>query len=265
MIDLRLAKLGESRSNLDADHNLRFNALSLLKTFTIKWYGQLTLHLNIPYRDRVLIAPVATRIDDHNLSPRCPLSTRLLPEHFPCSWHQHSSHTGWHNPQASGVKPSPECLSTYQRLKVKDSSGVKLEYIIYKIQFYPGENKKPDIVVEKESTVADYEKFVEDLPENECRWGVFDFEYESGEGKRKKIVFVMWYVPTRLQEGNRRAYGVISGLLTLPLSKTRWCTHPPNQVSAIPLQVPLWKSRGLTTLKSLWKLVCYPYFTPLLT
>jgi len=156
-------------------------------------------------------------------------------------------------------------LSAYQQLKVKDSNGVKLEYIIYKIQFYPaGENKKPDIVVEKSSTVANYDKFVEDLPESECRWGVFDFEYDSGEGKRKKIVFVMWYVPNRLQDivlEDGRAHGVIPGLLILPASKTRWCTHPPNKVSAIPLQVPLWKSRGLTTLKSPRTLVGYSCFT----
>jgi cofilin len=32
------------------------------------------------------------------------------------------------------------------------------------------------------------------LPENDCRYAVYDFEYDtaSGEGKRSKIVFFIW-------------------------------------------------------------------------
>lgn len=128
------------------------------------------------------------------------------------------------HPQASGIKPSPECLSAYQRLKIKEADVVKLEYVIYKIQSYPPqEGKKPDIVVEKESTEANYEDFIENFHEDDCRWGIFDFEYDSGEGMRKKIIFVTWYVPSRLQDivlEDGLAHGVISGLL-IPLKSKR--------------------------------------------
>lgn len=50
-----------------------------------------------------------------------------------------------------------------------------------------------EIVVEKTSEDTDYDRFVEDLPEEECRWAIYDFEFEKeGAGKRNKIVFVSW-------------------------------------------------------------------------
>jgi cofilin len=51
-----------------------------------------------------------------------------------------------------------------------------------------------EIVVEKASNSQSYEDFLADLPEAECRWAVYDFEYEKeGAGKRKKIVFYSWF------------------------------------------------------------------------
>jgi cofilin len=50
-----------------------------------------------------------------------------------------------------------------------------------------------EIVVEKTSSAADYDDFIADLPEVECRWAVYDFEFEKeGGGKRNKIVFISW-------------------------------------------------------------------------
>jgi cofilin len=53
---------------------------------------------------------------------------------------------------------------------------------------------KTEIVVSKASNESNYEDFVNELPENDCRYAVYDFEYEtaSGEGKRSKIVFYIW-------------------------------------------------------------------------
>lgn len=44
------------------------------------------------------------------------------------------------------------------------------------------------------STENDFDKFLENLPEKECRWAVYDFEFElgPGEGKRNKLTFVGW-------------------------------------------------------------------------
>lgn len=55
-------------------------------------------------------------------------------------------------------------------------------------------DSKTEIIVEETSTSADYDTFLEKLPENECKYAVYDFEYEigGGEGKRSKIVFFTW-------------------------------------------------------------------------
>ncbi|GAA97218.1 uncharacterized protein L969DRAFT_69603 [Mixia osmundae IAM 14324] len=86
---------------------------------------------------------------------------------------------------SSGVAVSSECLEAFQTLKL----GKKLKYIIY------GLNKdNTEIVVVKTSDSADYDEFVGDLPPADCRWAVYDFEYEQagGGGKRNKLVFYMW-------------------------------------------------------------------------
>ncbi|KAF8882896.1 hypothetical protein CPB84DRAFT_1750777 [Gymnopilus junonius] len=85
---------------------------------------------------------------------------------------------------ASGVGVNEQCLTTFQELKLKK----KHKYIIFNL------NKElTEIVVEKTSDVQDYEAFVADLPETECRWAIYDFEFEKeGAGKRNKIVFLSW-------------------------------------------------------------------------
>lgn len=41
---------------------------------------------------------------------------------------------------------------------------------------------------------ATYDDFVARLPEDDCRYAVYDFEYEKapGEGLRSKICFIVW-------------------------------------------------------------------------
>lgn len=67
--------------------------------------------------------------------------------------------------------------------------GKKYKFIIFSLN-----DKKTEIVVDKTSTDQDYEKFVEALPENDCRYAIYDYEYEigNGEGKRSKIIFYIW-------------------------------------------------------------------------
>jgi cofilin len=48
-------------------------------------------------------------------------------------------------------------------------------------------------VVDKTSSEKDYDEFVADLSETECRWAIYDFEFEKEDGgKRNKIVFLSW-------------------------------------------------------------------------
>jgi len=83
---------------------------------------------------------------------------------------------------ASGVPVNPICISTYQELKLKK----QLKYVIFALN-----KDKNEIVVHKSSQSSDYDDFLVDLPENECRWAVYDFEFEK-EGKRNKLLFYSW-------------------------------------------------------------------------
>jgi hypothetical protein len=99
-------------------------------------------------------------------------STKLIVPLFPV-----------HLEQSTGVTVSQECLSAFQELK----TGKKIKYIIY--------GMSPDnsqIVVLETSTEKSYDAFIEKLPETECRWAVYDFEFDSGEGIRNKLCFYMW-------------------------------------------------------------------------
>ncbi|KAJ8520840.1 hypothetical protein ONZ45_g2384 [Pleurotus djamor] len=85
---------------------------------------------------------------------------------------------------ASGVAVNDQCLSAFQELKL----GKKHKYIIFNLS-----KDNTEIVVEKTSSATDYEDFIADLPEAECRWAVYDFVFEKGDdGKRQKITFFSW-------------------------------------------------------------------------
>ncbi|KAI9465526.1 actin depolymerizing factor [Lactarius psammicola] len=84
---------------------------------------------------------------------------------------------------SSGVGVNPECLTEFQELKL----GKKTKYIIFSLS-----KDKTEIVVEKKSVGGDYDDFIEDLPALECRWAVYDLEFDTEDGKRNKLVFVSW-------------------------------------------------------------------------
>jgi len=86
----------------------------------------------------------------------------------------------------SGVGLSKDCVPTFDELKLGKG---KIKYIIYKLS-----DDKSTIEVAETGDSADYETFISKLPENDCRYAVYDFEYElqSGEGKRSKICFYTW-------------------------------------------------------------------------
>jgi cofilin len=84
---------------------------------------------------------------------------------------------------ASGVGVNDACMTEFQALKKRAH-----KYIVFTL------NKElTEVIVEKTSSEANYDDFLADLPETECRWVVYDFEFEKeGAGKRSKIVFLSW-------------------------------------------------------------------------
>ena len=92
-----------------------------------------------------------------------------------------------HDLQASGVTANSGVLPTIQK-----SNSWK--YIIFGIV-----NKNTEIGVLNTSLSNDYDEFLKEFPENECRWALYDLMYDSGEGMRNKRIFYHWCVPNRLQ------------------------------------------------------------------
>ncbi|KZT56333.1 actin depolymerizing protein [Calocera cornea HHB12733] len=86
--------------------------------------------------------------------------------------------------QSSGIGVSDECVAKFEELRL----GKVLKYIILEVA-----PNLQEIIVGKTSQDADYDKFLEDLPENECKWAIYDFAFEvDGGGKRNKIVLISW-------------------------------------------------------------------------
>ncbi|RDX53549.1 recombinant Actophorin, partial [Lentinus brumalis] len=87
--------------------------------------------------------------------------------------------------QSSGVGVNPDCLEAYQELKL----GKKNKYIIFTLN-----KDNTEIVVEKKGGLSSsYDDFIADLPEQDCRWAVYDFDFEKEDGgKRSKITFFSW-------------------------------------------------------------------------
>ncbi|KAK7469066.1 cofilin [Stygiomarasmius scandens] len=90
---------------------------------------------------------------------------------------------------ASGVGVNSACLEEFTNLKLrkKTDNGEILKYIVYNLN-----KDNTEIVVEKTSASGDYEEFLGDLPEGECRWAVYDFEFQKEGGIRNKLCFFMW-------------------------------------------------------------------------
>lgn len=83
------------------------------------------------------------------------------------------------------VAVADESLTAFNDLKL----GKKYKFILFGLN-----DAKTEIVVKETSTDPSYDAFLEKLPENDCLYAIYDFEYEinGNEGKRSKIVFFTW-------------------------------------------------------------------------
>merc|ERR1711916_143557 len=96
---------------------------------------------------------------------------------------------------SSGIGVDPECTNTFNELKL----GHKHRFVIYKIT-----DDKTNFVVDKTGAPdSQWDEFTGSLPKDDCRYAVYDFEYdaEDGSGKRNKILFVLWSPDTSSIKG----------------------------------------------------------------
>lgn len=86
---------------------------------------------------------------------------------------------------ASGMAVNDECKLKFLELKAKRT----YRYIIYKI-----EEKQKQVVVDKVGDPANgYDDFTANLPADECRYAVYDFDFVTEENCQKsRIFFIAW-------------------------------------------------------------------------
>jgi len=86
---------------------------------------------------------------------------------------------------ASGMAVSDECKLKFMELKRKKA----FRFIVFKI-----DEKAQQITVEKfGGPEATYEEFASALPESDCRYGVYDFDFTTDDNCQKsKIFFIAW-------------------------------------------------------------------------
>lgn len=96
----------------------------------------------------------------------------------------------------SGVGISDEVLSSITRLKLTR----EFRYFVYEI-------KGMMIVIAKNGERSmTYDDFVKELPENDCRYGLIDIEFEADDGRStSKVVLISW-VPDLASVKTRMLY-----------------------------------------------------------
>ena len=88
---------------------------------------------------------------------------------------------------SSGMGVAEHCKNTYMELQRKKVH----RYVVFKI-----DEKKKEVVVEKTGGPAEsYDDFLASLPENDCRYAVYDYDFVTSENCQKsKIFFIAWLV-----------------------------------------------------------------------
>ena len=83
---------------------------------------------------------------------------------------------------ASGVGVHDDAVTAFNDLKL----GHKHKYVTFKLS-----DDAKLIVVEHLVAASTWDKFVSSLPKDDCRYIIYDFDYEH-EGSKNKVVFIMW-------------------------------------------------------------------------
>mmetsp|Transcript_11368 Transcript_11368/g.16908 ORF Transcript_11368/g.16908 Transcript_11368/m.16908 type:complete len:142 (-) Transcript_11368:147-572(-) len=102
---------------------------------------------------------------------------------------------------STGVTVSDTLISEFNSFKLK-KEPFNHRYYIYKISD-DGTEIVVDTFGERSKT---YDDFVACLPPNECRYGLFDLDYETADGRpSSKLIFIAW-TPDTAKIKNKMLY-----------------------------------------------------------
>jgi cofilin len=88
--------------------------------------------------------------------------------------------------QSTGVVVDDEVCTTFNAFKLQQ--GEKLRFYIYKIQ-----DKKTVVIDTKGERSKTYQDFCDALPEDDCRYGLIDLDFETDDGRpTSKLVMLTW-------------------------------------------------------------------------
>lgn len=108
------------------------------------------------------------------------------PEHpVPTDFPQYSKGATAGKVSMAGIAINEDCVNIFMHLKSRSA----YKWITFKVD----DSGKMVIPEKVGAKTSNYQEFVAALPSNECRYGVFDYEYTSAErGSFSKIVFINW-------------------------------------------------------------------------
>ncbi|XP_057782816.1 actin-depolymerizing factor 4-like isoform X1 [Salvia miltiorrhiza] len=99
---------------------------------------------------------------------------------------------------ASGMAVHDECKLKFMELKTKRTH----RFIVFKI-----EEKQKQVIVEKLGEPTEtYEDFTANLPAEECRYAVFDFDFVTAENVQKSRIFFIAWCPDTAKVRSKMIY-----------------------------------------------------------
>ena len=85
----------------------------------------------------------------------------------------------------TGVNVNQAVITEFNEFKLRS----KYRYMVFKLN-----DKNEEVVIDKTGAPgAPYSEFVASLPDNDCRYAVYNAEYSTDDGERAKFVFFLWY------------------------------------------------------------------------
>jgi cofilin len=115
--------------------------------------------------------------------PAPPAPPAIVPKNIPKTSNGAKAATG--GKSMSGISLSEDAINVFYLIRSKS----KYRWVIWKIN-----DDSTDVIIEQVGDPAScYQDFLEALPEDDCRYAVFDYEFVGGDGQsHSKIVFINW-------------------------------------------------------------------------